>query len=48
MPFEEILDDLAKRREKALKMGKPEILKRMKDTISPNFFRIRAKAVITS
>jgi methylmalonyl-CoA decarboxylase subunit alpha len=31
MPFEEILDDLAKRREKALKMGKPEVLKRMKD-----------------
>lgn len=31
MPFEDILDDLAKRREKALKMGKPATLKRMKD-----------------
>ena len=31
MPFEEMLDDLAKRREKALKMGKPDVLKRMKD-----------------
>ena len=31
MPFEEYLDDLAKRRAKALKMGKPEVLKRMKD-----------------
>ncbi|MEM9684793.1 MAG: carboxyl transferase domain-containing protein, partial [Pseudomonadota bacterium] len=31
MAFEDMLEDLAKRREKALKMGKPEILKRMKD-----------------
>jgi len=31
MAFEDMLDDLKKRREKALKMGKPEILKRMKD-----------------
>jgi acetyl-CoA carboxylase carboxyltransferase component len=31
MPFEDILDDLAKRREKALKMGKPSTLKRIKD-----------------
>ncbi|MGH6912828.1 MAG: acyl-CoA carboxylase subunit beta, partial [Geminicoccales bacterium] len=30
MPFEEMLDDLAKRRKKALEMGKPEVLKRMK------------------
>ncbi len=31
MPFEEALDDLDKRRKKALKMGKPEVLKRMND-----------------
>lgn len=31
MAFEEMLDDLEKRRQKALKMGKPEVLKRMKD-----------------
>jgi acetyl-CoA carboxylase carboxyltransferase component len=31
MSFEEMLEDLARRREKALKMGKPEILKRMKE-----------------
>ena len=30
MPFEEMLADLEERRAKALKMGKPEILKRMK------------------
>lgn len=31
MAFEEMLDDLEKRRQKALKMGKPEVLKRMKE-----------------
>ena len=31
MPFEEPLNELRERREFALKMGKPEVLKRMKD-----------------
>ena len=31
MAFEDTLDDLGKRREKAWKMGKPEVLTRMKE-----------------